>query len=92
MEESQKDKVCNFKELRFKGRLFLGNDLIRTISMQKPPRVGDEILYHDCHDLPFERWLVKRIAWQVTKETDWAWFHAAVKKVDDEVWPPLQYP
>ena len=62
MEDSQKDKVCNFKELRFKGRLYLGNDLIRTISMQTPPRVGDEILYHDRYDLPFERWLVKRIA------------------------------
>lgn len=92
MEESQEDKVCNFKEQRFKGRLYLGNDLIRTISMQTPPRVGDEILYHDRYDLPLERWLVKRIAWQVTKETDWTWFHAEIERVDDETWPPIEYP
>ena len=92
MEESQEDKVCNFKEQRFKGRLYLGNDLIRTISMQTPPRVGDEILYHDRYDLPFERWLVKRIAWQVTKETDWTWFHAEIERVDNETWPPIEYP
>ena len=92
MEDSSKDTCCNFKEQRFKGRLYQGNELVRTITMQTPPRVGDEILYHDRYDLPLERWLVKRIAWQVTKETDWTWFHAAVERVDDEAWPPLKYP
>ncbi len=92
MEDSPKDKVCNFNEQRFKGRLYVGNNLVRTITMQSPPRVGDEILYHDRYDLPLERWVVKRVAWQVTKETDWTWFHAAVESVDDEAWPPLQYP
>lgn len=92
MEESLKNTGCDFKEQRFKGRLYAGTKLVRTISMQAPPRVGDEILYHDRYDLPLERWLVKRIAWQVTKETDWTWFHAAVEKVADEGWPPLKYP
>ena len=78
MEESQKNTGCEFKEQRFKGRLYVGTKLVRTISMQAPPRVGDEILYHDRYDLPQERWLVKRIAWQVTKQTD--------------EWPPLKYP
>ena len=36
--------------------------------------------------------LVKRIAWQVTKETDWTWFHAAVERVANEEWPPLKFP
>lgn len=92
MADAQKTNVCNFNEQRFKGRLYVENDLVRTITMQTPPRVGDEILYHDRYDLPLERWLVKRIAWQVTKETDWTWFHAAVERVDDEAWPPLKYP
>lgn len=92
MKDSQKDKVCNFKEQRFKGRFYLGNELVRTISMQTPPGVGDEILYHDRYDLPLERWLVKRIVWQVTKETDWTWFHAEVERVDNETWPPIEYP
>ncbi len=92
MEELTKDELCNFKEQRFKGRIYVGNELVRTITMQTPPRVGDEILYHDRYDLPLERWLVKRVAWQVTKETEWTWFHAAVEKVENETWPPLQYP
>ncbi len=92
MQESPRDTGCEFKEQRFKGRLYVGTKLVRTITMQTPPRVGDEILYHDRYDLPLERWLVKRIAWQVTKETDWTWFHAAVEEVADEGWPPLKYP
>ncbi len=92
MADTQKTNVCNFREQRFKGRLYVKNDLVRTITMQTPPRVGDEILYHDRYDLPLERWLIKRIAWQVTKETDWTWFHAAVERVDDDAWPPLKYP
>lgn len=92
MEESKVTTSCEFKEQRFKGRLYVGTDLVRTISMQIPPRVGDEILYHDRYDLPLERWLVKRIAWQITKETDLTWFHAAVEEVADDGWPPLKYP
>jgi len=92
MDEPNKDKACNFREKRFKGRLYVGNELARTLTMQTPPRVGDEILYHERYDLPFERWLVKRVAWQVTKETEWTWFHAAVEKVDNKTWPPIEYP
>jgi hypothetical protein len=92
MGDSDKDKICNFKEKRFQGRLYVGNDLVRTLSMQTPPRVGDEILYHDRYDLPLERWLVKHVVWQVTKETEWTWFHAMVEKVDKQTWPPLEYP
>lgn len=92
MENSSKDTFCNFKEQRFKGRLYLGNELVRTITMQTAPRVGEEILYHDRYDLPLERWRVKRIAWQVTKETDWTWFHAAVESVESDEWPPLKFP
>ncbi len=92
MDEHSKDTVCKFKTQRFKGRLYLGNDLVRTITLQTPPRIGEEILYHDRYDLPLERWLVKRIAWQVTKDTDLTWFHAAVERVEDESWPPLKYP
>lgn len=92
MEDLSQDKPCRFKEQRFKGRLYVGNELVRTITMQIPPRVGEEILYHDRYDLPLERWLVKRVAWQITKETEWTWFHAAVESVDDDRWPPLKYP
>ncbi len=92
MKDSNKDKTCDFKEQRFQGRIYAGDELIQTISMQTPPRVGDEILYHDRYDLPFERWLVKHIAWQVTKETGLTWFHARVERVEDIKWPPLEYP
>ena len=92
MGDSHNDQICNFKEKRFQGRLYVGNDLVRTLSMQTPPRVGDEILYHDRYDLPLERWLVKHVVWQVTKETEWTWFHAMVEKVDKQAWPPLDYP
>ena len=92
MANPTKDTTCNFQDQRFKGRLYLGNELVRTLSMPTPPRVGDQILYHDRYDLPLERWMVKRIAWQVPKETDWTWFHAAVERVEDEEWPPLKYP
>jgi len=92
MEDLSKNSACGFKQQRFKGRLYVGNSVVRTISMQTPPSVGDLILYHERHDLPLERWLVKKIAWQVTKETDWTWFHAAVEKVDDKTWPPITYP
>ena len=80
------------KEPRFKGRLYIGNKLVRTITLKVPPRIGEEILYHDSHELPLERWLVKRIAWQVTKDTGLTWFHAAVEKIENEAWPPLKYP
>jgi len=92
MEESGGVKDCNFKEKRFQGRLYVGNELVRTLSMQTPPRIGDEILYHDRYDLPFERWLVRHVVWQVTKETELTWFHAAVERVDNETWPPIEYP
>ncbi|MBT8333042.1 MAG: hypothetical protein HKP41_16840 [Desulfobacterales bacterium] len=92
MEASRQTNGCKFKEKRFQGRLYVGNQLVRTLSMQTPPRIGDEILYHDRYDLPFERWLVKHVVWQVTKETEWTWFHAAVERVDNEAWPPIEYP
>ncbi len=92
MEESREDNSCNFREKRFQGRLYVGDKLVRTLTMQTPPRIGDEILCHDRYDLPFERWMVKHVVWQVTKETEWTWFHAAVEKVDNETWPPIEYP
>ena len=92
MEVSAKDTSCRFSEQRFQGSLYLGNEIVRTLSMVTPPRVGEEILFHERYNLPFERWVVKHITWQITKETDLAWFHAQVEKVDNTTWPPIEYP
>ena len=92
MGDSPNDTSCRFCEQRFQGSLYVGNDIVRTLSMQTPPRVGEEILFHERYNLPFERWVVKRITWQVTKDTDLTWFHAQVEKVDNRTWPPIEYP